>query len=110
MGRVHPVQRDRARMTDRITCPECDGTKGEQLGHLFLACQFCGGLGWVGGPNEPAQRGEAPPPEPSPVWAHPAMAGTGLCLYCMGAREVIHVAGGVGDPVRRGPCPVCVPL
>ncbi|MEU8322406.1 hypothetical protein AB0C33_28960 [Nonomuraea sp. NPDC048881] len=29
-------------MTDPITCPECQGRRGVQLGELFLSCTFCG--------------------------------------------------------------------
>ncbi|MEV0145862.1 MULTISPECIES: hypothetical protein [unclassified Nonomuraea] len=84
-------------MTDPITCPECQGQKGERLGHLFLACQFCGGLGWVGGEHEPAERGKEPPPDgPPPAWEHkvwsePYISAQLCCRYCLGARRVTHV-------------------
>ncbi|MCG5213322.1 hypothetical protein [Streptosporangium sp. KLBMP 9127] len=94
-------------MTDPITCPECDGRKGDRLGELFLACRFCGGLGWVGGEHEPAERRLRPPPEPPPAWRHPALAGTGLCGYCLGSGQVIALGGGEqqATSITMAPCP-----
>jgi hypothetical protein len=63
VGALHRVRRDRAETTDPITCPECDGDGGQRLGRLRIACTFCGGLGWVGGEHEPAERGEGDPPK-----------------------------------------------
>ncbi|GAA3531430.1 hypothetical protein GCM10022419_008160 [Nonomuraea rosea] len=83
-------------MTDPITCPECQGDRGKLLGGLFLACQFCGGLGWVGGDNEPAEREAKPPPPPPtasnhPVWSDPWIAAAFGCRLCLGARKLTHV-------------------
>ncbi|MDP9868749.1 MULTISPECIES: hypothetical protein [Streptosporangium] len=83
-------------MTDPITCPECEGSKGQRLGRLFLACRFCGGLGWVGGHNEPAERGEAEPPERPAAWEHriwsdPAVAAALGCRYCLDSGTVAHL-------------------
>jgi hypothetical protein len=98
-------------MTDPITCPECHGRRGQVAGTAFLACQFCGGRGWVGGDNEPAERGNEPPPEPPPAWEHkvwrdPAVSTRLPCRYCLGARQVANV----DDDTRvlvMAPCPVC---
>ncbi len=91
-------------MTDPITCPECEGRKGIQLGDLFLACQFCGGLGRVGGSNEPAERGGQPPPEPPPAWAHKVwddawIASAISCRLCLGSGKISHVDEVVGTLV-----------
>lgn len=99
-------------MTDPITCPECGGHKGQRLGELFLRCRFCGGLGWVGDHNEPAERGEHPPPEPPPAWEHkvwrdPVVVAALPCRYCLGARTVSHI----DEESRRmttAACPACV--
>ncbi len=97
-------------MSDRITCPECDGERGQQLGGLFLACRFCGGLGWVGGANEPAERGEEPPPEPPPasqhkIWHDPYVAAQLDCRYCLGTRQLTSIDEEAGTMVTA-PC-VC---
>ncbi|MEV8638816.1 hypothetical protein AB0395_44890 [Streptosporangium sp. NPDC051023] len=99
-------------MTDPITCPECEGRKGQRLGELFLACRFCGGLGWVGGRNEPAERGECPPPAgPPPVWEHrvwqePAVAAALLCRYCLGSRQVTTM-NEEARTMTMAACPEC---
>ncbi|MEV4173965.1 hypothetical protein [Nonomuraea sp. NPDC049709] len=98
-------------MTDPITCPECHGRRGEQLGDLFLACQFCGGRGWVGGDNEPAERGHGEPPPPPPasehkVWSDPWIAAQLGCRYCLGSKQVSHIDEDAGTLVTV-PC-VCV--
>ncbi|GAA4934212.1 hypothetical protein HD597_010106 [Nonomuraea thailandensis] len=97
-------------MTDRITCPECGGRRGQQVGGLFLACQFCGGQGTVGGNNEPAERGcdDRPPPPPPPAWEHkvwsdPWISQTIGCRYCLGSRKVSHVDEEAGTLVTV-PC------
>ncbi len=82
-------------MTDPITCPECEGRKGERLGPLFLRCLFCGGLGWVGGDNEPAEACQKPPPPPPTasdhkVWLDPYIAAAFPCRMCLGSRQVAH--------------------
>jgi hypothetical protein len=101
-------------VSDRITCPECEGRRGQQLGEMFLACRFCGGLGWVGGSNEPAERGDQPPPAgPPPAWEHkvwtdPAVAAALPCRYCLGAKVVASVNDEAGTLVSA-PCPACTP-
>ncbi|GAA1686944.1 hypothetical protein GCM10009733_099490 [Nonomuraea maheshkhaliensis] len=96
MGAVHDVPRDRPDVTDPITCPECEGSRGERLGPLFLACLFCAGLGIVGGANEPAERRAKPPLPRLPVafhwvWRDPYVASVLDCRMCMGARTVVHL-------------------
>jgi len=83
-------------VTDPIVCPECEGRRGRELGPLFLACQFCGGRGWVGGVHEPAEAGQEPPDGPPPVWEDrrwddPLVASTFACRYCLGSGQVSHV-------------------
>lgn len=83
-------------MTDPITCPECGGRRGEQVGAAFLACQFCHGRGWVGGEHEPAEQGQEPPDGPPPVWddprwRDPAIASAFSCRRCLGAGKVTSV-------------------
>ena len=113
VGHLHCVQRDRAEMTDPIACPECHGRRGQLVGATFLACQFCGGRGWVGGDNEPAERGDEPPTSPGPAWEHkvwtdPAVATAIRCRYCLGARQVANVDECAGTIVMAA-CPVCMP-
>ncbi|MEV0618530.1 hypothetical protein AB0I81_34745 [Nonomuraea sp. NPDC050404] len=99
-------------MTDPITCPECGGHQGTKLGDRFLACQFCGGLGWVGGTNEPAERGhDKEPPPPPPAWEHKVWADQWIsaqlgCRYCFGSKQIAHVDEECGQLVTV-PC-VCV--
>ena len=112
MGAVWHLPGDGPGVTDPITCPECGGSKGQRFGTLFLACQFCGGHGWVGGDNEPAERGEHPPPAPPPAWKHkvwrdPFMSSAFPCRLCFGSRTVIHVDAEAGTVVQV-PC-VCLP-
>ncbi|MFC4008882.1 hypothetical protein ACFOY2_16745 [Nonomuraea purpurea] len=95
-------------MSDRITCPECEGHRGQQVGSLFLACQFCGGQGSVGGGNEPAERGDTPPPPLPPAWEHrvwsdPWIAATLGCRLCLGSRRVTHIDEEAGTLVSV-PC------
>ncbi|SEU12948.1 hypothetical protein [Nonomuraea wenchangensis] len=95
-------------MTDPIVCPECGGQRGQLLGPLFLACRFCGGRGQVGGSNEPAERGTAPPPAPPPAWKHkvwtdPYISAALGCRACLGARTVAHVDEESGTLVTA-PC------
>ncbi|WP_327587022.1 hypothetical protein OHA25_08425 [Nonomuraea sp. NBC_00507] len=83
-------------MTDPITCPECEGKRGQQLGPLFLACLFCGGRGWVGADNEPAEACQKPPPPPPTatdhkVWTDPYIAAAFPCRMCFGSKQVTHV-------------------
>ncbi|MGN9783071.1 hypothetical protein ACTMTF_16685 [Nonomuraea sp. ZG12] len=83
-------------MSDPITCPECEGRRGQRLGRMFLTCRFCQGRGWVGGAHEPAERDQNPPPVQPPAWEHkawadPVVAAALPCRYCLGARSVAHV-------------------
>ncbi|MGI5286661.1 hypothetical protein ACQEVF_25435 [Nonomuraea polychroma] len=112
MGAVHQLRRDGPGVTDPITCPECQGHRGERLGTLFLACQFCGGAGWVGGDNEPAERCEKPPPPPPSatnhkVWSDPWIASAIGCRFCLGSKKVTHVDEETRTLVTV-PCP-CAP-
>ncbi|MFI6802797.1 hypothetical protein [Streptosporangium canum] len=96
MGALHRVRRDWAEMTDPITCPDGDGDGGRRLGWLRIACAFCGGLGWVGGEHEPAERGQGEPPPRPPAWEHriwsePAVAAALACRYCLGSGTVAHL-------------------
>lgn len=98
-------------VSDRITCPECGGAKGQQLGDLFLACQFCSGLGWVGGDNEPAERGDQPPPEPPPAWEHKVWLDSWIarrvgCRHCLGSGKVSTIDDESRTMVSA-PCPAC---
>lgn len=101
-------------MSDPITCPECEGRKGQRFGDLFLACRFCGGLGWVGGEHEPAERGNQPPPDgPPPAWEHkiwhdPYVASQLGCRYCLGSQRVTKVDDQNGTMVTL-PCFCAVP-
>ncbi|MGW4426401.1 hypothetical protein [Streptosporangium sp. NPDC004631] len=98
-------------MTDPITCPECGGAKGQRLGALFLACRFCGGLGWVGGEHEPAERGDqAPPPRP-PAWEHrvwrdPVVSAALSCRYCLDTRQVTSIDE-QARTMAMAACPAC---
>ncbi|TDC11420.1 hypothetical protein E1267_00270 [Nonomuraea longispora] len=102
-------------MSDRITCPECEGRGGQRYGTLFVACQFCGGLGWVGEHNEPAERGnddQPPPPPPTAanhkVWTDPYISSAFPCRLCLGARKVSHVDEQAGTLVMV-PCSCATP-
>ncbi|MGW0806809.1 hypothetical protein [Nonomuraea sp. NPDC002799] len=94
-------------MTDDIACPQCEGRRGELLGKLFLACTFCGGLGWVGGDNEPARHQAKPPPQSAvnhPVWNDPWIAAMIDCRYCLGSRRMAHIDEDAGTLITA-PCP-----
>jgi RecJ-like exonuclease len=105
-------------VTDPIECPECDGSGEQRIGSLTLQCRFCHGHGKVGGEYEPAEEGRRRPdgyrqpiegeeydpdihgPLPA-VWEHPAVANSGLCTTCLGARVVIS------PTLVEEPCPAC---
>lgn len=97
MGPVYGLPRHRQSVTDPIECPECGGRKGQRIGGLFLGCRFCGGLGWVGGDNEPAERGadlQAPPLPPAwqhRVWQDPFVSAAFPCRLCFGSGSLTHV-------------------
>ncbi|MFC3983433.1 hypothetical protein [Streptosporangium jomthongense] len=100
-------------MTDPIACPECQGRKGQRFGaDLFLTCQFCGGLGWVGGHNEPAERGdEQESPVPPAAWEHrvwrdPVVAAALPCRYCLGNKKVASV-NEASRTMTMAACPAC---
>ncbi|MEV0382392.1 hypothetical protein [Nonomuraea sp. NPDC050643] len=108
MGAVLHVRRDGPDVTDPITCPACQGRRGEWFVDLFLACRFCSGLGWVGGDNEPLERCEKPPPpEPTAsdhkVWSDPLIAAAFPCRLCLGSRQVAHLDKEAGTLVTV-PC------
>lgn len=104
------VQRNRCRVvTDRLQCPACEGTGRQAIGPLRLACQFCRGVGYVGGDNEPAEEGESPISQARPVWEEPAARVLTVCRVCFGARKVVNL-GGTGEPTGKlveMPCPAC---
>lgn len=110
VGYVPSVQRNRSHsLTDRLECSDCGGTGRQVIGPLQLACRFCGGWGYVGGDNEPAEvRDELPHPV-RPVWEAPAVRTLAVCHVCFGARKVVNL-GGTGEPTGRMitmPCPAC---
>jgi hypothetical protein len=95
-------------MTDRLQCPQCDGTGRQAIGPLRLACPFCHGLGYVGSGNEPAEERSLPQPM-RPVWEEPAARVLTVCRMCFGARKVVNL-GGTGEPTGylvEMPCPAC---
>lgn len=110
LGKVPSVQRNRCRkLTDRLECPECNGTGEHTIGPLRMVCTFCQGAGYVGGDNEPAEEREAPPGPVRPVWEHPAVRTLSVCKMCLGTRKVVNL-GGTGEPTGRlieMPCPAC---
>ncbi|MFI6928647.1 hypothetical protein ACIBIZ_52620 [Nonomuraea spiralis] len=96
-------------MTDRITCPDCQGRRGLRFGDLFFACRFCAGLGHVSSRNEAAAHGE-PPDSPPPAWKHQVRQDNWIadvlgCRICLGAGRVMHVDRAAGTlmavPCRR---------
>jgi RecJ-like exonuclease len=115
-------------MTDRITCPECDGRGEDSIGPLRMQCEFCQGRGWVGGEFEPAdggcqrtdgyrnpEEGEDYDPDihgPLPaVGEHPAVSELGVCPTCLGMGKVINLGdlarGDVHGKLIEQPCPAC---
>lgn len=95
-------------MTDRIDCPECQGSGEQAIGPLRLSCRFCHGNGYVGGDNEPAAVSDASPTH-RPVWEEPAVRALAFCHVCFGAGKVVNL-GGTGEPtgvVIELPCPAC---
>jgi hypothetical protein len=109
VSQVPDVQRNRRHvLTDRLQCPDCDGTGRQVIGPLRMACRFCRGLGYVGGDNEPAEeRDELHPARP--VWEEPATRTLTVCRVCFGARKVVNL-GGTGEPTGKivgMPCPAC---
>lgn len=111
MGELPDLQRNReSRVSDRLTCPDCDGTGRQAIGPLVLACRFCLGRGYVGDDHEPAEEQLAPPMETAPpVWEAPAVRTLTVCKVCLGAKTVVNL-GGPGEPTGylvQMPCPAC---
>lgn len=94
-------------MTDRLACPECDGTGETVIGSLHFACGFCQGAGYVGDDNEPAE--ERPgSDEVIPVWRQVGAETIPGCPTCLGVGQVIYL--GDDEPasvIVRVPCPSC---
>ena len=61
LGLLPSVQGSWHGMTDRIECPDCEGTGEQTISSLRLSCRFCQGTGYVGGDNEPADELSPPP-------------------------------------------------
>lgn len=110
LGEVPSVQRiGCCLLTDRLQCPECDGTGRQAIGTLRLVCRFCRGAGYVGGNNEPAERHSEPPGTVRPVWEEPAVRTLTVCRMCLGTGKVVNL-GGTGEPTGKLielPCPSC---
>lgn len=101
-------------MTDRIECPDCEGTGKQVIGPLVLACRFCQGLGYVGDDNEPAEDPPDPDPAEERFWVRNdhRVKGTTPCDICLGTRKVVNLSDGDGDNTGRLielPCPACTP-
>jgi RecJ-like exonuclease len=103
-------------MTDRISCPECDGTGETLVGPVRVACRFCHGRGYVGDDNEPAERGAAEIVSDRPLppwWQEPGMDAYPDCAMCFGAGRVVNLGGnltgGVPTVMVEAPCPACAP-
>jgi hypothetical protein len=100
------------RVSDPITCPQCEGRRWEPFGPLRIECAFCHGRGVVGGPDDPEENPPQPPDAPPPAWKHkvwrdPFMSSAFPCRLCFGSRMVIHVDAEAGTVVQV-PC-VCLP-
>jgi hypothetical protein len=96
-------------LSDRLQCPDCDGTGRQFIGPLELACRFCGGSGYVGNDNEPAEDRVGEPQPMQPVWQEPATRTLAVCRVCFGAQKVVNL-GGTGEPTGyliELPCPKC---
>jgi RecJ-like exonuclease len=111
VGGLPHLQRHREnRVSDRLTCPDCDGTGRQALGPLQLACRFCHGYGYIGDDHEPAEEQPAPSIEAAPpVWESPAVRTLTVCKVCLGAKTVVNL-GGTGEPTGylvQMPCPAC---
>jgi len=93
-------------VSDRLDCPDCSGTGQQSIGRLVLVCRFCGGAGYVGDDNEPAEEPTEPPAPPPPVWADPGAEEFPGCRTCLGAGSIVTI-GTAG--VLENPCPACSP-
>lgn len=104
------MQRDRdCVLTDRLQCPECEGTGQQAIGPLRMVCMFCRGLGYVGDDNEPAEDNREPSGPMRPIWEEPAVRTIAVCHMCLGAGKVVNL-GGTGEPTGKMiemPCPAC---
>lgn len=87
---------------DAPACKHCRGTRRIVMhGRTWIEvnCWHCQGTG-----NEGGQPGPAITPDhnrTTPVSEHPAVAETGLCGGCLGARVIL------GPNFRQAPCPAC---
>jgi len=88
------VEGDGSGVSDRLDCPDCGGSGEQRMGPLVLACNFCGGRGYVGDDS-------GPPPEPPPVWADVGTANFPGCRVCLGAGHVVT------STLQQLPCPAC---
>lgn len=97
-------------MSDRLQCPQCNGTGEQVAGPLRMVCTFCQGAGYVGDDNEPAEEREAPPGPVRPVWEHPAVRTLTVCKTCLGTRKVVNLSDREGETTGKlveMPCPEC---
>jgi DnaJ-class molecular chaperone len=107
------MQRNRQSVSDRLDCPQCDGTGEDTLGPLTVMCTFCRGYGYVGDDNEPAERDEPdgdfdPYEQPQGLAGNEPGAGLPGCPACLGTGKVVSV-GDVRRPstLVETPCPMC---
>lgn len=109
MAGLPEVQRIGDSVSDEIQCPECEGSGSHALApSLRVKCGFCLGSGMVGGAHEPAEDPEPPPPPPA--WRQPAIVQSGLCGYCLGAKEVTSLRRDADEnpaTLVTVPCPKC---
>lgn len=105
-------------MSDVIDCSNCNGTGIDpaSVKGLSLKCQFCGGVGLVGGEyGEPAEGDDVDggwrqvdPADVPPVWEMPG-ARPGVCGQCQGYGTIFATGGGREQVARLAylPCPAC---
>lgn len=109
MAALPAMQGIRDEVSDEIRCPGCGGSGSHELApSLRLWCGFCLGAGIVGGAHEPAE--DPVPPAPPPVWRQPAVAHSGLCGCCLGAKEVTSLGLDENEnptTLVTVPCPRC---
>ncbi|WP_242890318.1 hypothetical protein [Actinomadura litoris] len=92
---------------DAPACEHCGGTRRVVLegrrGWIEVNCWYCQGTGNEGGQPSDVEPPDLSAPRP-PVGQHVAVAESGLCPVCLGAREVVSLADGMRG---RAPCPRC---